>query len=546
MAKQESIRVWFRFREIILCVSLANLALLHVSLSLNSPHHIGFRKTPIDGATQLRGLTAGILAVLLLAAGFWVALRILRRSGGPTAQWVIDASVAFILIVAANTWRVENQLAFPSAAAGGSRAPFAAAIGVGAVLLAGAAIFRWRAAVERAAGAALLCFSVLPAFTAISVLWHVLYPPPAAALADGPLAPMVQRAGGPDRQRIVWMLFDELDQQLLYVRRPVGISLPEFDLLRERSLHAEGVHRPAFMTREAIPSLLFGRAVRAVRDGKPPELLLKFHDSPTFERWNGLPAIFSEARSLGWNAAVVGWYLPYCRVLNGQASACEWEPALSQISTEIPREVPLSKHVRFLLTRTVAYIPLMVRLGLTQPPTPYTAKDRPLQLSEFRAIHDKAMAYLTDTRFTFVFIHWPVPHNPGIFNCKTASIETGERAGDYVDNLCLADRALGEVRATLERAGMWDDTSLLVSSDHSLRNPKQHAGIAAPPSPLIPFLLKLAGDNSAVSYRRPFNAVLSKDLLLNIMRGRVRGNREAAVWLDQNHAHASACSDCGW
>jgi arylsulfatase A-like enzyme len=156
------------------------------------------------------------------------------------------------------------------------------------------------------------------------------------------------------------------------------------------------------------------------------------------------------------------------------------------------------------------------------------------------------MTYLVDRRFDFVLIHWPVPHFPGIFNCKTGRLLATEEAGNYVDNLCLADRVLAETREALERAGLWDSTTLLVSADHSLREPEFDAGMKAPLSPLVPFLLKVRGDDSSVPYRQSFSSVVSKDLLLDIMRGRVRSNAEAAAWLDRNRAHASACNDCGW
>ena len=39
-------------------------------------------------------------------------------------------------------------------------------------------------------------------------------------------------------------------------------------------------------------------------------------------------------------------------------------------------------------------------------------------------------------------------------------------AHEYLDNLALADRILGELRQAMEQAGTWDSTTILISSDH--------------------------------------------------------------------------------
>lgn len=52
----------------------------------------------------------------------------------------------------------------------------------------------------------------------------------------------------------------------------------------------------------------------------------------------------------------------------------------------------------------------------------------------------------------------------------------------------------------------------------------------------MPFLLKMAGQRDAVPYTAPFNTVLSRDLLLGILRGEISDAHAAAEWLDRHRS----------
>ena len=56
----------------------------------------------------------------------------------------------------------------------------------------------------------------------------------------------------------------------------------------------------------------------------------------------------------------------------------------------------------------------------------------------------QAEALIRDQSISFVFIHLPVPHPPGIYDRSTGRERAG---GTYIDNLALADRSLGELMA---------------------------------------------------------------------------------------------------
>ena len=52
--------------------------------------------------------------------------------------------------------------------------------------------------------------------------------------------------------------------------------------------------------------------------------------------------------------------------------------------------------------------------------------------------------------------------------------------------------------------------------------------------PRIPFLLKLASQKEGRIYSQPFNAILTHDFLLAVLKGEVPDVAGAVAWLDKN------------
>ena len=113
---------------------------------------------------------------------------------------------------------------------------------------------------------------------------------------------------------------------------------------------------------------------------------------------------------------------------------------------------------------------------------------------------------------------------------------------DYFDNLALADRTVGELRLALEQARLWDDTTLLITSDHGMR-PDNWEGRLGWTDQLerltggvhgktVPFILKLAGAHEGVPFPKQFSNVVSARLVLAVLTGSVSTPPQAVAWLD--------------
>src|SRR5262249_39249933 len=129
-------------------------------------------------------------------------------------------------------------------------------------------------------------------------------------LRDGPGAAR-QTPNGTSR-RVLWIIFDEWDYRLTFEDRPAGLALPALDRFRSESLSATDAHTPALDTAAVLPALLTGRDLIHANQKMAPEA------------WVKLPTVFSAARQAGFNTAVIGWYLPYCRILSGSLCDCAW------------------------------------------------------------------------------------------------------------------------------------------------------------------------------------------------------------------------------
>ena len=153
---------------------------------------------------------------------------------------------------------------------------------------------------------------------------------------------------------------------------------------------------------------------------------------------------------------------------------------------------------------------------------------------DYQRVHDAAIEIVGNPEIGLALVHWPVPHT-------SRGPTSAHDLDEYLENLVRADRALAEVRAEMERAGLWETTTIIVTSDHGFRN---DAALDAPINshelrlPLVPFLLKLPGRAQPLEYAPPFNTVLTRDLIQALLGGELSTSDDVASWLDRHRGSA--------
>jgi sulfatase-like protein len=471
---------------------------------------------------------AVLINVIALALIFWIAITLARRSKSGWAIEFARAVFLFALIVVINGL-VQTQ--FPALAASGpqvllgSNAMLAATAVVGGMAL--ILLIRFRQVIVRSAAAVVLVMFPFVLITVSQAVWLM------TKFEDKTSAPLSQASGAGNR-RIVWLVFDEADQRLAFAERPATLKLPEFDRLRSESLFATNAYPPANQTLLSMPALINGRLVSEAYPVNPSELMIRYGESQQEVRWSEEPNVFSLAQEAGYNTALIGWYHPYCRVIGKHLTRC----FCRNVNAE-PLSRNLMKQVRTLI-HTVPYLS-----GVTVLPENEVGRVKRF-LDFYGTMLEDVKQAASDPSLGLVLAHWCLPHPPVIYNRHTGEFKW-DNTSNYLDNLALADRAFGEVRRAMESAGVWDTTTVLVTSDHSLRRknwsdsaanwtPEDAAALMARQDDRIPFVLKLAGEKEARTYNPQFNTVLSSELFMALLAGKLSSSQSVVNWLDQNRS----------
>lgn len=345
--------------------------------------------------------------------------------------------------------------------------------------------------------------------------------------------PLTETAGG--RPRVLWLIFDEFDYRIAFEQRPATVKLPELDRLAASSLFAENAYPPAGETFLTMPALISGKLVSEARRKGSNDLMINFGEDGVATAWSTQPNVFSRARELGFNTALVGWRQPYCRILGSSLTKCAWEGYESFVQE--PGLTP------YLYAHAVNAVP--VTELFFEPTIDVRDAVRKKHLADFTRIYRQAIDAATDPNLGLVMVHWPIPHPPTIYDRSTAEISVSA-GNSYLDNLELVDRTLGVIRRAMENNGTWDNTIVLVSSDHWWRaeyfwkgnadwTPEEETAWGGTIDRRIPFILKVNGEER-VSFAPPFNTVLTHDLVMAILRAEVIDTKSAATWLEQHRS----------
>ncbi|HEY3189881.1 MAG TPA: hypothetical protein VGJ70_20495, partial [Solirubrobacteraceae bacterium] len=405
-----------------------------------------YNRVPL-GAPPLAALVLNIVA--LAAVGF-LGVQALRRVRRPAWRRVGAVAVAAGVLVTLNSARITYETVGRWADPLGG--PGLVTI---VVLVFGTALGWPRQALRAMRGLALIVSPVALVMLA-GVLWMFL------EVAAGPqwrrVDPAPLKRTPSSLRRVVWLVLAELDQRVTFEARPVGLELPELDRLRRESLYADGARPPAGTTEVAMPALITGRPVVAVAPLGPNDLELTFADGKS-ARWSTEANVFTRARTLGYDTALIGSHLPYPRVLGGSLGVADWRPSAAH---DVARGDTFGES-------------LWGPWASLAPPV----NRRRLSVRRFEELGDLALRTAADERFGLVLLHLPIPQAPGIYDRAAGRLTpwnfTGAEGG-YLDNLALADRMLTHLRRGLERSRLGDRTWLVVTSDRWWQTSKQYDG----------------------------------------------------------------------
>jgi hypothetical protein len=491
----------------IVALSLANACLVSAWFSLLYDQDKGYFNKALITRAELLALGTNVLGFALLA---WLTMRGLRRLESRIPRAIGDLLFVALLVFPLDfcrrvvlripDYRIAEWLVSPLALAGM------------AVLL---ALLIWQHRNARRAASVLL---IIVSPLALLVVGRI------GLLCLG-IEHLEQHGSEPtlqpliptqvNRPRVVWAIFDETDQRLAFEQRPPGLSLPEFDALRAVSLCATNAYPPGGSTILSIPGLTLGRQVSDVTIKNASDLSLRFVDTGENGTWRGEPSVFSDARKLGLNSAIVGWFHPYGRIFSRDVSYASWHPM--QTFEPAPAE-------RF----GAALADQMGCLG-----GPFWG--RRLFVNLCRESIEEAVSVVTNSNYGLVYLHLPPPHRPGVYlpDKDAFTVRGMDKVTGYFNNLVLAERTLGKLRRAMVESGEWDKTWVILSADHSWRQAPLYDGKR---DLRVPFLVKAPGQSNSMTYSSQINTVLTRNMILAILKGELNHESNVGKWIDEHHS----------
>jgi hypothetical protein len=506
-------------RDLFIALSLANLCYLRVwsELLTYTRSDTYLMKLPPAPAAYL----AVMLNVLLVAGALWAAVTLARRKASKNAFRWVEVVFLLFLIVPLNAVRavLSNHFDFLRSAIFAILSPrvvemMAAAMGVLALLF----IAKYRRGAARVAAAT---FAVLVPFCAVTfgqALWKITQYDAAGFAAQPPTPPL---PGAKQSARVLWVIADEWDYRLTFVDRPTSLALPEIDRLRKDALVADQAYPPGSETPISMPAFFTGKLVDTVQYDGPAELQVRFHGVNHFEPWSRQPSVFTRARELGFNTALVDWFHPGCRVLSSLTYCDWWEMARQFNSTGRSFDEVLRNQTRSLFETTLLSLFGQSLAGHQQAEV-------------YHEILREGMEIANNPEFGLAVVHLPIPHAPHAYDRRTGAFTLANAPiAGYIDSLALLDLTIGRMRRGMKASGAWDRTTVLFTSDHHYR---ESAALDGKDDTRIPFLLKLAAQRESAVYNQSFNAVLTHDLVLAILKGDLATAADAARWLDANRS----------
>jgi hypothetical protein len=326
----------------------------------------------------------------------------------------------------------------------------------------------------------------------------------------------------PGQPRIVWILLDELSYKVVFQHRPPGLTFPNLERFAQHSTSFSNLQPAGYYTELVIPSLILGQPVADVEHiyGRP--FRYRSVDRGPWSPYDPQRTIFGEARRLGWTTGIAGWFNPYCRILPGVLDRCFWRDSDAY---------PMFQGPLYYERSTFRNLLALLRPQERMDPFAALPVDRVTRIHDYLKILPQAENLLRDTRIRFVMLHLPIPHPPGIYDRSRQSLGP---TGNYIDNLVLADRTVGELMRVIQSTPGASETSVIVSSDHSWRvnywktisdwtsEEQQVSGGRFDPRPVL--MVQLAGQDASRTIEQPTNAMVVHPILQGLLRNQIHSD----------------------
>ena len=264
-----------------------------------------------------------------------------------------------------------------------------------------------------------------------------------------------------DKRNVYIFIFDEWSYQRSFNNKGLITEFKNLKQFANQALAFHNAKSPWANTIRSISSFLFQTNLRFVM--KENQMGFK---GTQYHPINQIESIFHHTQELGFYTAMIGTAIPYGELLGGSSDFCE---AISVYKRFGESFFDVAKY--HLVT------------GLLLLPRPFFTNIRGkiahyffnrFQINRVNTTHELFEAIVqVQPRPTFAVFHYMIPHYPYIFNRdghkKLFAIYQGNEVSNYYGNLAYLDRKIGEIITELKKANKFENSLIIMTSDHSWR-----------------------------------------------------------------------------
>lgn len=311
---------------------------------------------------------------------------------------------------------------------------------------------------------------------------------------------------------VVWVIFDELDYGIVFEQRPKNLLLTELDKLRSTCVFVNNAYSPSASTAVSIPAMLTGKALKETKPISATEMSLIKPNGTTSNLKS--ESVFTDMNNKGEITALFGWYFPYSRVFNSVDVIKDYPTMFYPTSERLDITV-------------IAQLRSLVEAAHFSPFGDSLVAINHILIT--KSMHNDVLDFLQTYHTGLIFLHYPIPHEPYIYDRYTHKYGTNHSVKEgYFDNVALVDMLLGEIRRTLEKTGVWDKSLFIVSADHGWRN-NSFGGIID--KQRVPLMIKLPEQKTAILASDHFETVKTRQMISNVIDGKINTPEELRRWM---------------
>ena len=299
------------------------------------------------------------------------------------------------------------------------------------------------------------------------------------------------------KENIYIFIFDEWSYWRSFNNRNLIAEFINLQQFKNASFTFHHAYPASAFTFTSIPGLLFQTTKRfTVEGGK------QGFKSERFYSIDEMGTIFHHPRELGYYTSIVGSYLPYGELLQGNV---DFAKSISDAKWFGNSFFDVTKG--HLITALLSF------------PTPFFDEERKVLTHYFKNQFQVKRNSVTHNMFktvirnqtgpTYAVFHYMLPHHPFIYNRegpkKLFNIYQQD-VSNYYGNLAYLDSTIGNIISTLKKANKFNNSLIIITSDHSWRKDYMHvSGNDNREKYLIPLFIKLPYQEFSSDIERQFN-----------------------------------------